>query len=108
VTQNRAPATNLRELIHAYNDRFDERARKSLARLNASIDAAKAFEQLKCKNIGDGLFLLARYAQAEQLYREFRPLIAKWNKTLARMEKTPMRWTSCVTSPPNWRVSGTP
>ena len=108
MTQNRAPATNLRELIHAYNDRFDERARKSLARLNASIDAAKAFEQLKCKNIGDGLFLLARYAQAEQLYREFRPLIAKWNKTLARMEKTPMRWTSCVTSPPNWRVSGTP
>jgi hypothetical protein len=87
VKRQLAGAPKLRETIGAHEELFDQRALKSLARLAESSDAAEAFERLKLKNTGDGFLILSEYIEAERLLSEFPQRIAKWNRTLARMER---------------------
>jgi aldehyde:ferredoxin oxidoreductase len=77
----------LSETIDAHKHLFDQRALKSLSRLAESIDAAEAFERLKLRTTGDGFLILGEYIEAEQLLKELPQRVAKWDATLARMEK---------------------
>jgi hypothetical protein len=89
ISSRRAGARSLKVAIEVFRaeggDRLDNRAVELLAHLADSLDAAKAFERLKLKDLSETTEILKICIEADDVACTFQQRVIKAKKTSARM-----------------------